>query len=66
MVLSLPPWEDGGEDLFVHDEATAITGKPPATEVVASAVENTSASYCRAYNSLALMASLPPPVGGRG
>jgi hypothetical protein len=29
MVLSLPPWEDGGEALFVRGEATAVAGKPP-------------------------------------
>jgi hypothetical protein len=40
----------------------------PAAEVVASAGETTSATCRRASNSLALMASLPPPVGrwGRG
>jgi hypothetical protein len=38
----------------------------PIAEVVASAGETTSATYRRASNSLALMASLSPPVGGRG
>jgi hypothetical protein len=38
----------------------------PTAEVVASAGETTSATCRRASNSLALMASLPPPVGGRG
>ena len=38
----------------------------PAAEVVASAGETTSATCDRASNSLALMASLSPPVGGRG
>jgi hypothetical protein len=38
----------------------------PAAEVVASAGETTSAPCRRASNSLALMASLSPPVGGRG
>jgi hypothetical protein len=38
----------------------------PAAEVVASAGETTSTTYCRASNSLALMASLSPPVGRRG
>jgi hypothetical protein len=37
-----------------------------AAEVVAYAGETTSATCRRASNSLALMASLPPPVGGRG
>jgi hypothetical protein len=35
-------------------------------EVVASAGETTSTTCHRASNSLALMASLSPPVGGRG
>jgi hypothetical protein len=38
----------------------------PATEVVASAGEATSTTCRRASYSLALMASLLPPVGGRG
>jgi hypothetical protein len=38
----------------------------PTTEVVASAGETISATCRRASNSLTLMASLPPPVGGRG
>jgi hypothetical protein len=38
----------------------------PVVEVVASAGETTSATCRRASNSLALMASLSPPVGGRG
>jgi hypothetical protein len=38
----------------------------PAAEVVAFAGETTSATCRRASNSLALMDSLPPPVGGRG
>jgi hypothetical protein len=38
----------------------------PTTEVVASAGETTSATCRRASNSLALMALLSPPVGGRG
>jgi hypothetical protein len=38
----------------------------PAAEVVASAGETASTTCHRASNSLALMASLPPPVGGRG
>jgi hypothetical protein len=38
----------------------------PAAEVVASAGETTSTTYRRASNSLALMASLPLPVGRRG
>jgi hypothetical protein len=38
----------------------------PAAEVVASAGETTNATCHRASNSLALMASLPLPVGGRG
>jgi hypothetical protein len=38
----------------------------PAVEVVASAGETTSATCRQASNSLALMASLPRPVGGRG
>jgi hypothetical protein len=37
----------------------------PAAEVVASTGETTSATCRRASNSLALMASLSPPVGGR-
>jgi hypothetical protein len=86
MVLSLPSWEDRGEDLFVCGEATAVAGKPPvwrwllssvlrwslplvrlpAAEMVASTGETTSATCRRASNSLALMASLSSPVGGRG
>jgi hypothetical protein len=38
----------------------------PAAEVVASAGETTSATYRRASHSLALMASLSPPIGGWG
>jgi hypothetical protein len=38
----------------------------PVAEVVASASETISATYHRASNSLALMASLSPPVGRRG
>jgi hypothetical protein len=38
----------------------------PDAEVVASASETTSATCRRASNSLALMASLSPPVGGWG
>jgi hypothetical protein len=38
----------------------------PSAEVVASAGETTSATCRRASNSLALMASLSPPVGGWG
>jgi hypothetical protein len=38
----------------------------PTTEVVASAGETVSATCRRASHSLALMASLSPPVGGRG
>jgi hypothetical protein len=38
----------------------------PAAEVVASAGETTSAPCHRASDSLALMASLSPPVGGQG
>jgi hypothetical protein len=38
----------------------------PVAEVVASAGETISATYRRASNSLALMASLSPPVGRRG
>jgi hypothetical protein len=38
----------------------------PVTEVVASAGETISATCRRASNSLALMASLSPPVGRRG
>jgi hypothetical protein len=38
----------------------------PTAEVVASASETVSATYHRALDSLALMASLPPPVGRRG
>jgi hypothetical protein len=38
----------------------------PAAEVVASAGETANATCRRASNSLALMASLPPPVGRRG
>jgi hypothetical protein len=37
----------------------------PAAEVVASTSETTSATCRRASHSLALMASLSPPVGGR-
>jgi hypothetical protein len=36
----------------------------PAVEVVASAGETISATCCQASDSLALMASLSPPVGG--
>jgi hypothetical protein len=38
----------------------------PVAEVVASAGETTSATCHQASNSLDLMASLSPPVGGRG
>jgi hypothetical protein len=38
----------------------------PTEEVVASAGETVSATCHRAPDSLALMASLPPPVGRRG
>jgi hypothetical protein len=38
----------------------------PTAEVVASAGETVSATCRRASNSLALMASLSPPVGRRG
>jgi hypothetical protein len=38
----------------------------PTAEVVASAGETVSATYRRASHSLALMASLSPPIGGRG
>jgi hypothetical protein len=38
----------------------------PTVEVVASAGETVSATCRRASHSLALMASLSPPVGGRG
>ena len=38
----------------------------PSAEVVASAGETTSAACGQASNSLALMASLSPPVGVRG
>jgi hypothetical protein len=38
----------------------------PVAEVVASVGETISATYRRASNSLALMASLSPPVGRRG
>jgi hypothetical protein len=38
----------------------------PVVEVVASAGETASATCRRASKCLALMASLPPPVGGRG
>jgi hypothetical protein len=38
----------------------------PTTEVVASAGETVSATCCRSFGSLALMASLLPPMGGRG
>jgi hypothetical protein len=38
----------------------------PTAEVVASAGETISATCRRASNSLALMASLSPPIGGRG
>jgi hypothetical protein len=38
----------------------------PAAEVVASAGETASTTCHRASNSLALMASLSSPVGGRG
>jgi hypothetical protein len=56
----------------------AVAGKPsahrgslplvrlPGAEVVASASETTSATCRRASNSLTLMASLSPPVGGWG
>jgi hypothetical protein len=84
--LVLTPQEGGSEDLFMHGETAAISGKPPvrrwllslvlrwspplvrlpAAEVIASAGETTSATCRRASNSLALMASLPPPVGRRG
>jgi hypothetical protein len=38
----------------------------PSAEVVASAGETTGATCRRASDSLALMASLPPPVGRQG
>jgi hypothetical protein len=38
----------------------------PGAEVVASAGETTGVTCRRASNSLALMASLSPPLGGRG
>jgi hypothetical protein len=38
----------------------------PTAEVVASAGETVSATCCRTFGSLALMASLSPPVGRRG
>jgi hypothetical protein len=38
----------------------------PTTEVVASAGETVSATWHRTSESLALMASLSSPVGGRG
>jgi hypothetical protein len=38
----------------------------PVAEVVAFASETIGATCCRASNSLALMASLSPPVGRRG
>jgi hypothetical protein len=38
----------------------------PIAEVVASAGETVSSTYRRTPSSLALMASLLPPVGGRG
>jgi hypothetical protein len=38
----------------------------PTTEVVASTGETISATYRQTSSSLALMASLSPPVGGRG
>jgi hypothetical protein len=38
----------------------------PTTEVVASAGESVSATYRRTSGSLVLMASLTPPIGGRG
>jgi hypothetical protein len=38
----------------------------PTVEVVASAGETDSATYCRPPDSLALMASLSPPIGRRG
>ena len=41
-------------------------GRLPVAEVVASAGETVSATCRRAPDSLALMASLSPPVGGRG
>jgi hypothetical protein len=66
----------------VRAEAAAVAGKPPVQRwplssvlrwspplvrlVVASAGDTISATCRRASNSLALMASLSPPVGGRG
>jgi hypothetical protein len=50
----------------VGAEVIAAAGELPAAEVVASAGEAVSATCRRASNSLALMASLSPPVGGRG
>jgi hypothetical protein len=41
-------------------------GRLPTAEVVASAGETVSATCCRASDSLALMASLLPPVGRHG
>jgi hypothetical protein len=38
----------------------------PVAEVVASAGETINATYRRASNSLALMASLSPPIGRQG
>jgi hypothetical protein len=38
----------------------------PTAEVVASAGETVSATCCRSFGSLALMALLLPPIGGRG
>jgi hypothetical protein len=38
----------------------------PTAEVVAFAGETVSATYCWSIGSLALMASLLPPIGGRG
>jgi hypothetical protein len=38
----------------------------PTAEVVASAGGTVSATYCRSIGSLALMASLLPPIGGWG
>jgi hypothetical protein len=38
----------------------------PTAEVVASAGETVSATCHRTSGPLALMASLPPPIGGRG
>jgi hypothetical protein len=54
--------EDRSEDLFARAEAAVAN----VAEVVASAGETISATCRRASNSLALMASLSPPVGRRG